>query len=105
VTAQDAIQRAREAGLTLLPDPEGLRVRGPKSARAALLSVLAPLAGEILQLLAPDNRPPEAMTPGEPCSECGGTAWRVALISVDGDRTCGACATGQTALRRTGVPI
>lgn len=124
MTGAEALLRAHAAGLTLTPDPAGLRVRGPKRIRAALLPLLSPVVGEILRLLAPENRRAEASldrvssgalteaapargsgTSAEPCSECGQTDWRVSLVGSAGERTCAACASGATALRNRGVPL
>jgi hypothetical protein len=41
----------------------------------------------------------------EPCQECGRTDWTISLVHEGGERTCGDCASGLTALRRRGVPI
>lgn len=126
MTAAEAVTRAREAGLTLSRDPGGLRVRGPKQVRAAIVPVLAPLVSEILHLLppgeneastlpgsqrkrapAPQNRGSEAPTtvaPATPCDECGRAAW-LFLLTTDGARTCVDCLTGRTAMRIKGVPL
>ena len=119
MTALEAIHRATEAGLTLRPDPSGLRVTGPKPVRAALLPTLRPLAAEILRLLADAGQPtqetPDRETADWPraqasldrpasCSECGGPAF-LSLVDFDGSRTCVDCVTGRTAMRRRGVPI
>jgi len=37
-----------------------------------------------------------------PCDGCGAADWIVSLVDDRGRRTCIACATGRTALRRTG---
>jgi hypothetical protein len=95
VTAAEAVVHARAAGLTLLPHPAGLRVRGPKQARAALLPMLAPMVGEILRLLAPENRAPEVPALGErePCDGCGRTDWVVTVVMEYGARLCPRCWT------------
>jgi hypothetical protein len=60
MTAAEAINCARAAGLTLERAPGALVVRGPREERAALRPVLAPLAAEILRLLPPEGRVAEA---------------------------------------------
>jgi hypothetical protein len=41
----------------------------------------------------------------EPCSECGSTNWTTALVDDLGERTCHACLSGLTAMRRNGAAI
>lgn len=110
MTAAEAIDRAREAGVILVRGPGVVRVRGPKAARDALRPMLAPLAGEILRLLSPENRGSEGAPPtrkrasAERCDECGIDAW-LSLVAVDGARTCIDCLTGRTAMRIKAVPL
>jgi hypothetical protein len=114
VTAREAIHRAVAAGLTLRPDPGGLRVTGPKQARAAWLPLLRPLTAEILGLLAevekvaqgsgPPLAPENMVSEENPCNECGRPAW-LSLVATDGARTCVECLTGRTAMRARRVPL
>jgi hypothetical protein len=114
VTAVEAIDRARAAGLTLQRASGGLKVKGPKAARTALRGVLEPLVSEILRLLPEHNSDAEepgtggsrvsAVVVATPCDECGRDA-RLSLISDDGTRACVDCLTGRTAMRIRGVPI
>jgi hypothetical protein len=99
MTAVEAMARARAAGLMLLPDPAGLRVRGPKEVRSALLPELAPFAGEILRLLAPGKNATVAgptvtdWSSREPCNGCGRDNWIVSVVMEYGARLCPRCWT------------
>jgi hypothetical protein len=94
MTALEALRKAQSAGLTLEAAPGGLKIRGPKKVGLALVPQLAPLAGEILRLLAPQNRGAEVAPSGpgalNPCAECGRDA-PVAMLLDDGRRMCRPC--------------
>ena len=98
--ALEALHLANEAGLTLESVPQGLKVRGPRQARAALLPILAPMAGEIANLLAASDliRGDESIALREArdrCTGCGGKAWTVSVVMDDGGRVCPACWAGR----------
>jgi hypothetical protein len=101
VTAADAIDHARAAGLTLERTPVGLKVRGPGDARARLRPVLAALTDEILRLLPPENLPtaaPAAYVPDRrACLGCGRSGFTVMVVTGCGDHLCRPCWRSTTA--------
>jgi hypothetical protein len=111
VTAAEAVIRAQSAGLVLTAVREGLNVRGPKAARAALVPALRPLTDEILALI---TRPSPCLSgsaacpccgyahgvlgPRPACDGCGATDAAVMLAMDDGTRYCAGCLTGRPAV-------
>jgi hypothetical protein len=61
-----------------------------------LRAELAAHKGEVLGLL---------RSTADACSECGSTEWAVSLVDNIGRRTCSDCASGRTALRRSGASL
>lgn len=103
MTAREAIDQARAAGLTLLRGRAGLRVRGPKPARLAMLPTLAPFAGEILVLLDVEGGPGDPRT----CSGCGRSGFTVMVTTTCGDHFCRVCwreTTRDPAVRAPATP-
>lgn len=88
------IERARATGLELEPVAGGLRVLGPKEARAALRSELAAAAAEIVALLAPLRQSPVETT-SVACAVCARTDWVVSMVMDDGLRVCSRCWVGR----------
>lgn len=92
MTALEALRRADAAGLKVEGAQGGIKVRGPKQARAALLPVLAPVAGEILRLLMSTPSAP-LLEDRPPCDGCARTNWVVTVVMDDGVRLCPRCWT------------
>ena len=98
MTALEAIHEAQRAGLTLEAVADGVRVKGPKGVRLALIPVLAPLASDILRLLTTGASRTDSALEGlearPPCGECGRIDWIVTVLTDYGARFCPSCWTG-----------
>jgi hypothetical protein len=98
LTPAAILAAAREAGVTLTPDGDSIRIRPAGKLTDDLRAALLAAKPEILELL---NAPREIihgrLEPSPPCDACGATNQTVMVIGADGGRYCRTC-------RRTGGP-
>ena len=110
MTAAETLQAAQEAGLVVTVEAKTLAIRGPEQARSLWLPQVAQHGREIRKIvLAGGLRAmprcqvvPDAPCPAcgwihgtlenvAPCASCGAQDAIVSVISMAGDRLCGAC--------------
>jgi len=98
MTGIEVLSRARSVGVEVILKPDlSLSLRYPTGALTAELrdQLIAAKLAIIRVLLIEQGR----------CQGCGSSDWAVAVLDDDGGRTCAACTTGATPLRRAGVPM
>jgi hypothetical protein len=84
VTAHDLLETCAQLGVTLTPEGDAIRVRGPRPARDELLPEIRKLKPELLKVL---KRPALFTTTARPLAPAGfGYNWRGQLVDLTGLR-------------------
>ena len=105
MTAAAIVSAIRAAGVRLAVEGDRIRLSPPGVVPADLRTKLRDAKPQVMALLAHEAADADAAIQVEDaCVECGSTSWSVSLVDEELNRTCIACLTGRTQLRRAGVP-
>lgn len=100
------LDRVAALGVEIRAEGDQLRIRPMALLPADLLEALRASKRQVLAVLRGEPEPTEAVpTSTPPCAGCGSTTWIASLVDDVGNRVCAACVTGETAMRRAGVPL
>jgi len=104
--ARELLDRVAELGVEIRAEGEQLRLRPIGLVPVDLLEALRAAKPQVLAVLRGEPELTEAAPlSSPPCAQCGSTTWIASLVDDAGTRTCAACLTGRTALRRSGASL